>query len=160
MGRRRRSRRQARPPPPSARRTTCRSAPPRRPTPPSPGRRARRGGPPGHDPVDVAPAVHVLEAGTRAAADEHGLVEPDRPHGAHRRVDAARDERPRPPPQLRPRLRRPAQRCGASSFAQYVTTTSAPARLIAVSDSSAAWRSSSHPPAAAAFTIAYSPETL
>ena len=37
---------------------------------------------------------------------------------------------------------------------------SAPARLIAVSDSSAAWRSSSHPCAAAAFTIAYSPETL
>jgi hypothetical protein len=32
--------------------------------------------------------------------------------------------------------------------------------LIAVSDSSAAWRSSSHPERAAAFTIAYSPETL
>src|SRR5690348_18235845 len=37
---------------------------------------------------------------------------------------------------------------------------SAPARLIAVSDSSAAARSSSHPARAAALTIAYSPETL
>jgi hypothetical protein len=48
----------------------------------------------------------------------------------------------------------------ASSFVQYETTMSAPARTIAVSDSSAAWRSSSHPRAAAALTIAYSPETL
>jgi hypothetical protein len=48
----------------------------------------------------------------------------------------------------------------ASSFVQYETTRSAPARTIAVRDSSAAWRSSSHPRAAAALSIAYSPETL
>ena len=48
----------------------------------------------------------------------------------------------------------------ASSFVQYETTRSAPARLIAVSDSSAAARSSSQPCRAPAFTIAYSPETL
>jgi hypothetical protein len=48
----------------------------------------------------------------------------------------------------------------ASSFVQYETTRSAPARTIAVSDSSAASRSSSHPFAPAAFSIAYSPETL
>ena len=48
----------------------------------------------------------------------------------------------------------------ASSFVQYETTRSAPARTIAVSDSSAASRSSSQPFAPAAFSIAYSPETL
>src|SRR6185312_8190149 len=48
----------------------------------------------------------------------------------------------------------------ASSFVQYETIRSAPARLIAVSDSSAACRSSSQPRAPAAFSIAYSPETL
>ena len=62
---------------------------------------------------------------------------------------------------------RPAEELGrgpqsqrASSLAQYETITSAPARLIAVSDSSAAACSSIHPAAPAAFTIAYSPETL
>src|SRR3972149_2531130 len=39
-------------------------------------------------------------------------------------------------------------------------TMSAPARLIAVRHSIAAWRSSSQPPAAAALTMAYSPLTL
>jgi hypothetical protein len=48
----------------------------------------------------------------------------------------------------------------ASSFVQYETTRSAPARTIAVSDSSAAARSSIQPRAAEAFSIAYSPETL
>jgi hypothetical protein len=48
----------------------------------------------------------------------------------------------------------------ASSFVQYETIRSAPARTIAVSDSSAACRSSSQPRAPAAFSIAYSPETL
>jgi hypothetical protein len=48
----------------------------------------------------------------------------------------------------------------ASSFVQYETTRSAPARTIAVSDSSAASRSSSQPFAPAALSIAYSPETL
>ena len=47
-----------------------------------------------------------------------------------------------------------------SPFVQYEMTKSAPARLIAVSDSSAACRSSRRPRAAAALTIAYSPETL
>ena len=58
----------------------------------------------------------------------------------------------------RARLRTRAS--AASSFAQYVTTMSAPARRIAVSVSSAACRSSSSPAAAAALIIAYSPETL
>ena len=48
----------------------------------------------------------------------------------------------------------------ASSFVQYETMRSAPARTIAVSDSSAAARSSIQPRAAEAFSIAYSPETL
>ena len=48
----------------------------------------------------------------------------------------------------------------ASSFVQYETTMSAPARAMAVRDSSAACRSSTQPCAPAAFSIAYSPETL
>ena len=48
----------------------------------------------------------------------------------------------------------------ASSFVQYETMRSAPARTIAVSDSRAAARSSIQPRAAEAFSIAYSPETL
>ena len=57
----------------------------------------------------------------------------------------------------------PETRCysqPASSFVQYETTRSAPARTIAVSDSSAAARSSIQPRAAEALSIAYSPETL
>ena len=56
--------------------------------------------------------------------------------------------------------RRRRQSQAASSLAQYEMTTSAPARLIAVRLSSAAWRSSTQPRAAAAFTKAYSPLTL
>src|SRR4051812_10889940 len=48
----------------------------------------------------------------------------------------------------------------ATSFAQYVNTIDAPARVIAVSDSSTTAFSSIHPFSAAAFTIAYSPDTL
>ena len=112
--------------------------------------------PPGHDPVEQAPAVGVLEVRALAPPHEERLVQPDGAHRAHRRVDAARDQRPRPPGQLAAG----PHSDGASSLAQYVTIRSAPARRIAVSDSSAACRSSSHPRAAAAFTIAYSPETL
>ena len=48
----------------------------------------------------------------------------------------------------------------AASFAWYVMRMSAPARRIEVSASRMAPRSSSQPLAAAAFSIAYSPETL
>src|SRR5256885_411112 len=46
----------------------------------------------------------------------------------------------------------------ATSFAQYVNTIDAPARVIAVSDSSTTAFSSIQPFSAAAFTIAYSPD--
>src|SRR5205823_2323773 len=111
---------------------------------------------PGQHPVEIPLAVDVLEMGALAAPEEDGLVEPDRAHRPHRRVDAARDQPPRPPEE-------PAvlfQSHSASAPVQYDTTRSAPARLIAASDSSAACRSSSQPRAAAAFTIAYSPDTL
>src|SRR5439155_11341394 len=49
-------------------------------------------GAPRHDPVDVAIAVDVLKIGALAAADEQRLVEPDRAHRAHGRVDAAGNE--------------------------------------------------------------------
>ena len=48
----------------------------------------------------------------------------------------------------------------ATSFAKYVITMSAPARRIAVSDSSTTARSSRYPAAAAALIIEYSPLTL
>src|SRR5439155_26368475 len=73
-----------------------------------------------------------------------------------RRVDPARDQGARAVPERAPRPHSHA----ASSFVQYEITRSAPARLIAASDSSAAARSSRWPAAAAALTIAYSPETL
>jgi hypothetical protein len=85
------------------------------------------------------------------------------------RLDLAvtgRAKRRLPEPALAPRLLRDrlpeisGYSQPASSFVQYETTRSAPARTIAVSDSSAAWRSSSQPFAPAAFSIAYSPETL
>jgi hypothetical protein len=47
--------------------------------------------PPGHDPVDVAVAVLVLEVCALTAADEQRLVETDGSHRPHRRVDAAGD---------------------------------------------------------------------
>ena len=112
--------------------------------------------PPRHHPVDVAAAVDVLDLRALAAAHEQRLVEADRAHRAHRRVDAAGDQLERAPIELGAR----PQSHAARSFVQYETTMSAPARLIAVSDSSAAVCSSSQPRAAAALTIAYSPETL
>src|SRR5581483_11661346 len=112
--------------------------------------------PPGHDPVDVAAPVHVLDPRALATANEDGLVEPDRAHRTHRGVDAARGQRRGAPPELGARR----QSHEARSRAQYVIRTSAPARLIAVSDSSAACLSSSQPRAAAALIIPYSPETL
>src|SRR5262249_20307617 len=112
--------------------------------------------PEGHDPVDVPRAVDGLEVCTLAAPDEERVVEADGFHRPHRRVDAARDQLLRLPRQVGLGLQSQA----ASSLAQYVITKSAPAREIAVSDSIAACRSSSQPRAAAALTIAYSPETL
>ena len=56
---------------------------------------------PRHHPVDVAVAVDVLEVGALAAAGEERLVEPDRAHRAHGRVDAAGDQILSPAPQRR-----------------------------------------------------------
>ena len=115
----------------------------------------RSDGDPGEE-VEVALPVDVLDLGSAAATDEHRLVEADRAHRADGRVDASRDQPLRPPRELGAL----PQSHVARSFVQYEKTRSAPARLIAVSDSSAAARSSMWPAAAAAFTIAYSPETL
>ncbi len=111
---------------------------------------------PGHHPVEVAVSVHVLQLGPLGAADEERLVQSDGAHRAYGRVDAARDQGAGPAEEVAAS----AQSHRASSFVQYEITMSAPARLIAVSDSIAACRSSSQPRAAAACTIAYSPETL
>ena len=110
---------------------------------------------PGHDPVDVALPVRVPEVRALAARGEERILGPDRPPGADRRVDAAGDDLARAAEEAARGQSQPA-----SSFVQYETITSAPARLIAVRPSTAAWRSSSQPRAAAAFTIAYSPLTL
>jgi len=83
--------------------------------------------------------VLALEAGPERLRPERALVAR---LGRDRVPDAGRYSQP------------------ASSFVQYETTRSAPARTIAVSDSSAAWRSSIQPRAAEALSIAYSPETL
>ena len=90
--------------------------------------------PPRHDPVDVAVAVDVLEVGALAAPDEERLVDADAAHRADRRVHPAGDQVEGAAVQLTAR----PQSQVASSFVQYETTKSAPARLIAVSDSSAA----------------------
>ena len=110
---------------------------------------------PRHHPVDVPVALRVPEVGALAAGGEERLPRTHGSPGADGGVDASRDHRRRP-------LEEPARRQShsASSLAQYETITSAPARLIAVRPSSAAWRSSSQPRAAAALTIAYSPLTL
>ena len=95
--RRRRSPRRARPPARSARRTSSRRRPP-------PARRAtisgsawpKISGPHDMHPVDVAIARRRPRSyGALATADEERRVEADRPHRAHGRVHAARDERPR-----------------------------------------------------------------
>ena len=115
--------------------------------------------PPRLHPVEQAAPVGGLEIGALAARHEERLVEADAPHCAHGRVDAAGNDLPRPVPE---RGAHEAHSCDqlANSFAQYVITMSAPARRIEVSDSTAAARSSRSPAAAAAFSIAYSPETL
>ena len=112
--------------------------------------------PPGHDPVDVALAGHVFDVRAVTTTDEERLVDTDRAHRTNGRVDASGDELLRSAPE--PRASRQSHE--ASSRVQYEITKSAPARLIAVSDSSAAWRSSMNPAVAAVLTIAYSPETL
>ena len=50
--------------------------------------------PPGHDPVDVAAALRVLDVRALAAAREERLAGRDGLPRAHRRVDATRDEAP------------------------------------------------------------------
>src|SRR5581483_7022586 len=104
----------------------------------------------------VPAAADVLDLGPLAPRHEDRLVEPDRAHRPDRRVDAAGDQLERAPVEIRARR----QSHAARSFVQYERTMSAPARLIAVSDSIAAVRSSSQPRSAAARTMAYSPETL
>src|SRR5262249_62379900 len=111
--------------------------------------------PPRLHPVEEPAAVLGLDVGPLAAGDEQRLVEADRAHRAHRRADAAGNHLLCAVPELGPDQSQPA-----SSFAQYVITTSAPARRIDVSDSIAAARSSTSPAEAAALSIAYSPDTL
>ena len=53
--------------------------------------------PPGHDPVEERAAVVGLDVRAVAAADEERLVEPDRAHRPHGRVDAAGDQLERAP---------------------------------------------------------------
>ena len=91
--------------------------------------------------------------------DEERLVQADAPHCADGRVDTAGNHLPRPVPE-RGAHEAHSRDQRAKSFAQYVITMSAPALRIEVSDSTAEARSSRSPAAAAAFSIAYSPETL
>src|SRR5205085_10508738 len=81
--------------------------------------------PPGHHPVDVAAAFDVLQVRALRPADEEGFVKPDGAHGANRRVDAAGDQLERAAVEVAPGT----QSQVASSFAQYDTITSAPARM-------------------------------
>ena len=105
--------------------------------------------------VEVAPAVGVPDARAFAADDErrqsaHGL------ESAHGGIHAPRDHALRP----REELFGSGQSQRAKSLAWYVRMMSAPARAIDVSVSLTTLSSSIHPRCAAAFTIAYSPETL
>src|SRR4029078_5001223 len=108
--------------------------------------------PPRLHPVDVAVALDVLDPASRAARDEHGLVDAHGAHRAHRRVDAAGGQARRAAPAGGP----VAPSHPARSFAQYVTMVPAPARLTAVSASSAAARSSRRPASGGAPAHAYS----
>src|SRR5262249_26258389 len=114
--------------------------------------------PPRLHPVAERAPIRGLDVRALRTGGEQGRLEPDRPHRTDGGVDAAGGHVERAAPQCRDTLELYSQ--PASSFAQYVTITSAPARRIAVSDSSAAARSSRSPAAAAAFSIAYSPLTL
>src|SRR3954453_6527225 len=98
---------------------------------------------------------HGSSAPPLAPPHEQRRVPADAAHGPHRRVDAPGDEALSAVEEIRS-----DQSHRARSFAQYVKTRSAPARLIATRDSSAAASSSRWPAAAAALIIAYSPETL
>ena len=68
--------------------------------------------PPRHDPVDVAAALGVLDVGAFAAPREERLAGRDGIPRTHRRVDAARNERPGAPEETGPYSQ------PASSFAQ------------------------------------------
>ena len=116
--------------------------------------------PPRLDPVEQAAAVGGLEIRALAACREERLVQADAPHRAHRRVDTAGNDLPRAVPERGANEAQSAATHCANSFAQYVITMSAPALRIDVSDSTAEARSSRSPAAAAAFSIAYSPDTL
>jgi len=134
--------------------------------------------PVGLDVVDVRAAVRILEARAAARGREEGLPA-HRGEGADGRAHAARHCRLRPPEE-RLRLRTgsgaspggtpsrlplhagspPSSIHRAASRAWYVSTKSAPARTIPVRISRTIRFSSIQPLAAAALTIAYSPDTL
>src|SRR2546425_13027249 len=112
------------------------------------------------DEIDVFVAVGVTHTGTLARDDE-GRLAADGAEGAHRTRHAAGHELFGAIVQLRVRRgegHRSASQAAASR-AKYVTMTSATARAMPVSDSSAARRRSSHPRSAAAWSAAYSPLT-
>src|SRR5258707_902690 len=105
--------------------------------------------------VEVLAAFGVDEIRAVGASDEERLAA-DRAERAYGRVDATRDAGLR---SREPRRHQDACRSSATSRAKYVSTMSAPARLIASRCSSATAVPSIHPSCAAAFTIAYSPLT-
>src|SRR5262249_56317169 len=120
---------------------------------------APRGLRPTPPPVPTAPRSppHRHPPPPREKHPPTALLPGARGGGARRRPrregeDEHERDRASPAPHRRATLR-------ATSFAKYVITTSAPARLMAVRLSSTMRSSSSQPFAAAAFTIAYSPLT-
>ena len=123
----------------------------------------QQGGSPRRDEIHVLAPRHIRDR-RAVRRDDRQRRAADRSEGPHRRVHPARDDG--------------AGTCGgglvgesgiggahasfqrsAASTAQYVSTASAPARTMAVRDSSIARSRSIHPCAAAASIIAYSPLT-
>ena len=164
---RRRSPRRARPHARSARRTTCRRPPPAGPPPRCADRRARGSTRPRTGRSRRSGDPRCRPARRRAPShEERGTA--DGVERADRRVDPSGDARKCPREGRRPSRRSPGggpghRRChwsdSAISRAKYVRTKSAPARRIARRCSRATASPSSHPLAAAALTIAYSPLT-
>src|SRR5690606_15895123 len=115
---------------------------------------------------DVPVALHVPDVAALGPGHEVGGAADGRER-PHRRVDATRHDPLGPFEQLGvgghgsgPPGHRPAPpSSSATSRAKYVSTTSAPARRMAVRCSSATAVASNQPLAPAAFTIAYSPDT-
>ena len=118
--------------------------------------------------VEARDAVGVPDACAPALRHEEGLAA-DRRERSHRRADAPRHDLARAAKERRrthPLLRtvqtesEPSAIHSAASRAWYVRTKSAPARKMPVRISPTIRFSSIQPLAAAAFTIAYSPDTL